>query len=213
MLHACAHNPTGVDPTQEQWQAISAALKGRPLAVFFDSAYQGFASGDAEADAIALRSFVEDGHQILLCQSYAKNFGLYGERVGALSAVCASKDEKAALESQLKAIIRPMYSSPPIHGARIVKEVLGDVKLRAQWTGECKAMAARIQEMRALLREGLKAAGSTKDWSHITSQIGMFCFSGMTTEQAARRRCHTGPATRRRPSPPAARGPSPAAGC
>ena len=137
---------------------------------------------------MALRSFVEDGHQILLCQSYAKNFGLYGERVGALSAVCASTEEKAALESQLKAIIRPMYSSPPIHGARIVKEVLGDAALRAQWTGECKEMANRIQEMRSLLREGLAEAGSTKDWSHITDQIGMFAYTGLTKEQVQRMR-------------------------
>ena len=120
---ACAHNPTGVDLSPSMARPISA-LKKTDLQLFFDCAYQGFASGDAEADAVALRSFVEDGHQILLCQSYAKNFGLYGERVGALSAVCASTEEKAALESQLKAIIRPMYSSPPIHGARIVKEVL-----------------------------------------------------------------------------------------
>jgi aspartate aminotransferase len=188
LLHACAHNPTGVDPSPDQWRDLSSALKQTDLQLFFDCAYQGFASGDAEADAVALRSFVADGHQILLCQSYAKNFGLYGERVGALSAVCASTEEKAALESQLKAIIRPMYSSPPIHGARIVKEVLGDAALRAQWTGECKEMANRIQEMRSLLREGLKEAGSTKDWSHITDQIGMFAYTGLSKEQVQKMR-------------------------
>ena len=188
LLHACAHNPTGVDPTRDQWDAVSKKILAKGHHVLMDCAYQGFASGDAEADAVALRSFVEDGHQILLCQSYAKNFGLYGERVGALSAVCASKEEKAALESQLKAIIRPMYSSPPIHGARIVKEVLGDAALRAQWTGECKEMAARIQDMRALLREGLAEAGSTRDWSHITDQIGMFAYTGLSKEQVQQMR-------------------------
>jgi len=183
LLHACAHNPTGVDPSPDQWRDLSSALKATDLQLFFDCAYQGFASGDAERDALALRSFVADGHEILLCQSYAKNFGLYGERVGALSAVCKDPAEKAALESQLKAIIRPMYSSPPIHGARIVKEVLGDPALQAQWTDECRAMAERIQAMRALLREGLAKAGSTRDWAHITDQIGMFAYTGLAKDQ------------------------------
>jgi len=183
MLHACAHNPTGVDPTNDQWVAISAALKGRPLAVFFDSAYQGFASGDAERDAFSVRQFVRDGHSFALAQSFAKNFGLYGERVGLLSMVCGGPEEAERLESQLKLVIRPMYSNPPIHGARIVEEVLGDPKLEAQWRAECSQMAERIIAMRAALSKALTAAGSTRDWSHVTSQIGMFCFSGMSKEQ------------------------------
>ena len=188
LLHACAHNPTGVDPSDEQWGAISKAILAKGHHVLMDCAYQGFASGDAEADASAIRRFLDDGHSLLLAQSFAKNFGLYGERVGTLSVACADAAEKERVMSQLKLIIRPMYSSPPIHGARIVKEVLGDDKLRAQWTGECKAMAARIQEMRALLREGLKAAGSTKDWSHITDQIGMFAYTGLSKDQVQKMR-------------------------
>jgi len=183
LLHACAHNPTGVDPSPEQWADLSGALKDQDLQVFFDCAYQGFASGDAERDAYAMRKFVADGHEILLCQSYAKNFGLYGERIGALSAVCASPDEAKRLESQLKAVIRPMYSSPPIHGARIVAAVLGDPALRERWTGECKAMADRIQAMRASLKSALADHGSTKDWTHITDQIGMFAYTGLSKDQ------------------------------
>ena len=180
MLHACAHNPTGVDPTEAQWNEISALMKRKQHKVFFDCAYQGFASGDATRDAHAIRQFVADGHPIMLSQSYAKNFGLYGERIGALSVVCADADEKARVESQLKILVRPMYSNPPVYGARIVAEVLGDPALRAQWTAECKAMADRIIEMRAALRSQLGAAGSKREWSHITSQIGMFAFTGLT---------------------------------
>mmetsp|Transcript_13014 Transcript_13014/g.34090 ORF Transcript_13014/g.34090 Transcript_13014/m.34090 type:complete len:407 (-) Transcript_13014:242-1462(-) len=190
LLHACAHNPTGVDPTQEQWGAIAKALgprKGK-LALFFDSAYQGFASGDAEADAFALRHFVEQGFDYSLGQSFAKNFGLYGERVGLLSFVCADAEEAKRIESQLKIIIRPMYSNPPVHGARIVAAVLSDPVLEAQWRGECKGMADRIIEMRAALKAELATAGSTKDWGHVTSQIGMFCYSGLTKEQVGRLR-------------------------
>jgi len=183
LLHACAHNPTGVDPTPEQWRTISSALKGKGLALFFDSAYQGFASGDAEKDAFAMRLFEKDGHSFALAQSFAKNFGLYGERVGVLSMVCADADEAARVESQLKLIIRPSYSNPPLTGARIVAEVLGDAELCAQWRGECASMANRIISMREALKAALERAGSTRDWSHLTQQIGMFCYSGVSPEQ------------------------------
>lgn len=183
MFHACAHNPTGVDPSRDQWLEMSKVLKFKKVQIFFDCAYQGFASGDAESDAWALRRFVKDGHKILLAQSYAKNFGLYGERVGALSAVCESAEEAKALESQLKGIIRPMYSSPPVHGARVVAEVLSDPELRTQWTEECKQMAERIHDMRSALKDALVKHGSKKDWSHITSQIGMFAFTGLSKDQ------------------------------
>ena len=182
LLHACAHNPTGIDPTAEQWKAISAAVKQGGHHVLMDSAYQGFASGDAEADAAALRQFVDEGHSMLLSQSFAKNFGLYGERVGTLSVVCADKAEADRVLSQLKLIIRPMYSSPPIHGALLVAEVLSDEALSKQYYDECAGMAERIGEMRTLLKESLYAAGSKHDWSHITNQIGMFAFTGMTPE-------------------------------
>jgi len=189
LLHACAHNPTGVDPTAEQWKQICEVLKARPgLSLFFDSAYQGFASGDAEADAFAVRHFVDEGVNFALAQSFAKNFGLYGERVGVLSMVCSDGDEAARVLSQLKILVRAMYSNPPVHGARIVAEVLKDPELETQWRAECKTMADRIIGMRAALRDGLSAAGSTRDWSHVTSQIGMFCYSGMSEEQVGRLR-------------------------
>lgn len=182
LLHACAHNPTGCDPTLEQWKEISQAVKDTNGVVFFDSAYQGFASGDAELDAAALRLFVSEGHKVALAQSFAKNFGLYGERCGTLSILTNSSQEKAAVMSQLKLIIRPMYSSPPIHGSGIVKTALGDDVLRTQYYAECAQMAHRIGSMRTLLVEKLKEAGSKHDWSHVTEQIGMFAFTGMSKE-------------------------------
>lgn len=189
LLHGCAHNPTGVDPTPEQWVQICDVLKTRPgLSLFFDSAYQGFASGDAEADAFALRHFIKEGVPLALAQSFAKNFGLYGERVGCLSVVCGDEEEASRVLSQLKIIIRPMYSSPPSTGARIVKTLLSDGALEDQWRAECKTMADRIIAMRAALREELAAAGSAKDWSHITTQIGMFCYTGLLPEQVDRLR-------------------------
>ena len=123
LLHACAHNPTGVDPTPEQWKEMSALIKKKNLLAYFDMAYQGFASGDVDRDAFALRQFIDDGHNVLLAQSFAKNMGLYGERVGAFTVVCADKEEAARVESQIKILIRPMYSNPPRHGARVATEV------------------------------------------------------------------------------------------
>jgi len=187
LLHACAHNPTGVDPTMVQWEQIAQVVEERGLRVLFDSAYQGFASGDPERDAAAVRLFVSRGHRILLAQSFAKNMGLYGERVGALSVVCDHEAEAKAVESQLKLVIRPMYSSPPLHGARIVAKVLGTPTLRELWLRECKEMADRIMDMRALLRQELVRLDpdATGSWQHMTDQIGMFCFSGLTREQSA----------------------------
>ena len=186
LFHACAHNPTGVDPTKQQWKQISDAIKAAGCGVIFDCAYQGFASGDMEGDAYAIRLFVEEGHQVCLAQSFAKNFGLYGERCGAASVVCASKEEKERVVSQLKVAARTLWSNPPLYGARIVQTVLGDPKLKAQWYEECAGMAKRIISMRAALVENLKKAGSTRDWSHITSQIGMFAYTGLTKPQVER---------------------------
>ncbi|KAI8645738.1 aspartate aminotransferase [Parasitella parasitica] len=184
LLHACAHNPTGVDPTKEQWDQISKAIKERDHFAFFDMAYQGFASGDCTRDAYALRKFVDDGHQVVLAQSFAKNMGLYGERVGSFSVACADAEEKARVDSQLKIIIRPMYSNPPIHGAHIVSTVLNTPELKSEWLGEVKTMADRIITMRDKLRGHLENDfGSKKSWNHITDQIGMFCYSGMTPQQ------------------------------
>eukprot|EP00980_Cylindrotheca_fusiformis_P004385 scaffold925_cov129-Cylindrotheca_fusiformis.AAC.38 len=182
LLHACAHNPTGCDPNSEQWRALMDVLKKKGHLVFFDSAYQGFASGDAEADAQALRNVVEEGLPVLLAQSFAKNFGLYGERCGTLSVVCKDEEQKDILMSQLKCIIRPMYSSPPQHGSSIVRTVLSNDDLTEQYYKECSQMADRILSMRNRLVEALKEAGSSHDWSHVTEQIGMFAYTGMSPE-------------------------------
>ncbi|KAI1078586.1 aminotransferase [Whalleya microplaca] len=179
LFHACAHNPTGVDPSPEQWKEISDAVKSQGHYAFFDMAYQGFASGNTDTDAFAVRHFVEQGHDICLAQSFAKNMGLYGERVGAFSIVASSPEEKARLDSQIKILVRPLYSNPPIHGARIASTILNDAGLYAQWLGEVKGMADRIITMRALLKSNLEKLGSAHDWSHITSQIGMFAYTGL----------------------------------
>lgn len=162
---------------------MSVLFKERNLFPLFDMAYRGFASGDGDHDAFALRTYVEDGHRPVLTQSYAKNMGLYGERIGALTVMTETPEEAKAVESQLKILIRPMYSNPPINGARLVIEILSNPALRKQWEGEVKDMADRINKMRADLRSGLEAAGSTKSWNHITDQIGMFAFTGLTPEQ------------------------------
>ncbi|CAM1509277.1 Fc.00g030160.m01.CDS01 [Cosmosporella sp. VM-42] len=186
LFHACAHNPTGVDPTQEQWKELSTIVKDGGHFAFFDMAYQGFASGNTDKDAFAVRHFVKEGHNIALCQSFAKNMGLYGERVGAFSLVCADAEEKKRVDSQLKILIRPMYSNPPIHGARIASEILTNPVLNKQWLDEVKEMADRIITMRALLKDNLEKLGSKHDWSHITSQIGMFAYTGLTAEEMTR---------------------------
>jgi len=184
LLHACAHNPTGVDPKHSQWNDISQVIKEREHFVFFDMAYQGFASGDTTTDAYAVRRFVADGHKICLSQSFAKNMGLYGERVGSFSIVCEDAKEKETVESQLKIIIRPMYSNPPLNGARIVTEVLGNKDLEHEWLEEVKGMASRIITMRNQLRNHLEQTyGSRVPWNHITDQIGMFAFTGLKPEQ------------------------------
>ncbi|GAB5585680.1 aspartate transaminase aat1 [Umbelopsis nana] len=184
LLHACAHNPTGVDPTKEQWDEISQVVKDRDHFTFFDMAYQGFASGDCTRDAYALRKFVAGNHPIVLAQSFAKNMGLYGERVGAFSVVCNDAAEKARVDSQVKILIRPMYSNPPINGARLVSTVLNTPELKEEWLGEVKMMADRIITMRDQLRGHLENDfGSKHSWNHITDQIGMFCYTGLTPEQ------------------------------
>ena len=182
LLHACAHNPTGGDPTTEQWEEIAAIVKEKSHLVFFDSAYQGFASGDAEKDAYALRSFTGQNLPVMLAQSFAKNFGLYGERCGTFSILCSDEEQKKKVMSQLKLVIRPMYSNPPKHGSSIVKTILSDEELTAQYYSECKSMADRILEMRTKLVSTLKDVGSTHDWSHVTNQIGMFAYTGMSAE-------------------------------
>lgn len=183
LLHACAHNPTGVDPTKDQWRQISDVCKQNKLFVFMDSAYQGFASGDPDRDAWAVRYFVEQGHEMLVAQSFAKNFGLYCERVGVLHVVAASKASAKASVSQLKLVIRHMYSNPPAHGARIVAHILNSPELTAQWRSELKQMSDRINSMRTALKAELLRLGTPGSWDHITTQIGMFTFTGLTVAQ------------------------------
>ncbi|KAL0297277.1 UNVERIFIED_CONTAM: Aspartate aminotransferase 3, chloroplastic [Sesamum radiatum] len=185
LLHACAHNPTGVDPTLHQWEQIRQLMRSKALLPFFDSAYQGFASGNLDADAQSVRMFAKDGGECLVAQSYAKNMGLYGERVGALSIVCRSADVASRVESQLKLVIRPMYSNPPIHGASIVATILKDRSMFQEWTIELKAMADRIISMRQQLFDALRSRGTPGDWSHIIKQIGMFTFTGLNSKQVA----------------------------
>lgn len=186
LLHACAHNPTGVDPTEEQWKEISQLIKEKGHFPFFDMAYQGFASGDPERDAKAIRIFLEDGHLLGISQSFAKNMGLYGQRVGCLSVLCDDEKQAVAVKSRLQQIARPMYSNPPVHGALIVSIILSDPDLKQLWLKEVKGMADRIIGMRSALRENLEKLGSPLPWEHITNQIGMFCYSGMTPEQVDR---------------------------
>lgn len=183
LLHACAHNPTGVDPSSEQWAEISRTMKDRNLIPFFDCAYQGFASGNAEKDAFAIRKFVEDGHLLATVQSFSKNFGLYGQRVGVLSILTTDANEAKRVLSQLKMTIRPMYSNPPRQGAQLVKTILQDEDLSSAYLDQCAAMAERIQKMRYQLRSVLENGGSHRNWEHITSQIGMFAYSGLSEEE------------------------------
>ena len=183
LLHVCAHNPTGVDPTQAQWDQIFQVISHQKLFPYFDSAYQGFASGDIERDAQAVRKFVDHGGQCIVSQSFAKNLGLYGERIGALHIVCKDAATATRVLSQVEMTIRPMYSNPPLHGALIVSTILADAQLTAGWRQELKQVADRIILMRSRLVEELTKIGVPGDWTHITSQIGMFSYTGLTAPQ------------------------------
>lgn len=184
MLHAAAHNPTGVDPTADQWDQIMEACRERGHLCWFDSAYQGFATGCLEKDAYALRKFAANGLPLFVSQSFAKNFGLYGERVGTFSVTCANPDAVKSVMGNLDIIIRNLYSNPPKHGANIVKTVLSDPALYQEWRDELMAMSMRIQDMRKHMYEELVRLGTPGSWTHITSQIGMFSFTGLTVEQS-----------------------------
>mmetsp|Transcript_72323 Transcript_72323/g.225504 ORF Transcript_72323/g.225504 Transcript_72323/m.225504 type:complete len:408 (-) Transcript_72323:279-1502(-) len=186
LLHACAHNPTGVDPSEEQWKQIAEVMKARRLFPLMDSAYQGYASGSLDKDAFAIRLFLASGFEMMMCQSFAKNLGLYGERIGMLHFVCGSPEAAKAVLSQLKLVIRPMYSSPPKHGAELVMKILSSEARFKAWQEELTGMANRILEVRSLLRKGLEEKGTPGTWSHITDQIGMFSFTGLTAPMCER---------------------------
>ena len=187
VLHACCHNPTGYDIDPAQWDQVVASVKARNLTAFLDMAYQGFGFGIQE-DGAVIQKFVDAGLSFLVSTSFSKSFSLYGERVGALSVLCESKDEAAKVLSQLKIAIRTNYSNPPIHGGSVVATVLGTPELRAQWEQELAEMRDRIKVMRQTLVDGLKAAGVQADMSFITKQIGMFSYSGLTKDQMVRLR-------------------------
>ena len=191
VLHACCHNPTGYDITAAQWDQVIAVVKARGLTPFLDMAYQGFANGLAQ-DGAVVGKFVAAGLTFFVSTSFSKSFSLYGERVGALSVLCASKDEAARVLSQLKIMIRTNYSNPPTHGGSVVAMVLNDPKLRAQWEDELAAMRTRIKAMRHKLVEGLKAAGVKQDMGFITTQVGMFSYSGLSKDQMVRLRSEFG---------------------
>jgi len=182
LLHACCHNPSGMDPAVEQWRAIAEVAAARGFLPFLDFAYQGLGDG-IEEDAGGLRAFCEPGCELLVASSFSKNFGLYRERVGALTLVAGSQEAAGRALSQMKTRIRRNYSNPPAHGAAIVTTALNDPGLRALWEGEVAEMRARINGMRQLFVDTLKAKGVTRDFSFITRQKGMFSFSGLNKEQ------------------------------
>ncbi|KAI6117676.1 aspartate amino-transferase [Pisolithus croceorrhizus] len=185
LLHACAHNPTGVDPSREQWEEIANIMLSKGHFAFFDSAYQGFASGDLNNDAWAVRHFANKGVPLLICQSFAKNAGLYGERVGALHVIAPTSEAAKRIRSQLSVLQRSEISNPPAHGARLMSLILNDPKLFEEWDRDIKTMAFRIISMREqlykLLTEEFKTPGN---WEHIIKQIGMFSFTGLNQQQS-----------------------------
>ncbi|CAJ1067639.1 aspartate aminotransferase%2C cytoplasmic [Xyrichtys novacula] len=183
VLHACAHNPTGTDPTQEQWKMIAEVMMRRKLFVFFDSAYQGFASGSLDKDAWAVRYFVSVGFEMFCAQSFSKNFGLYNERVGNLTIVARDGDNLKRVLSQMEKIVRTTWSNPPTQGARIVAITLNSPELFAEWKDNVKTMADRVLLMRAQLKAKLQSLGTPGTWNHITEQIGMFSFTGLNPKQ------------------------------
>ena len=187
VLHACCHNPTGYDITPAQWDQVIAAVKAKNLTPFLDMAYQGFGHGIAE-DGAVISKFVAAGLNFFVSTSFSKSFSLYGERVGGLSVLCADKEEAARVLSQLKIVIRTNYSNPPIHGGAVVAAVLNNPELRALWEKELAEMRVRIKATRQMLVDGLKAAGVKQDMSFITSQIGMFSYSGLSKDQMVRLR-------------------------
>src|SRR4051812_33730486 len=187
VLHACCHNPTGYDITPAQWDQVVAAVKARKLVPFLDMAYQGFADGIAE-DGAVVGKFAASGQDFLVSTSFSKSLSLYGERVGALSVVCKDQEQTSRVLSQLKIVIRTNYSNPPTHGAQVAATILNTPDLRALWEKELGDMRLRIKQMRLALVEKLKAAGVKEDMSFISSQVGMFSYSGLSRDQMVRLR-------------------------
>ncbi len=187
VLHACCHNPTGYDISPDQWAQVVQVVKDRDLVAFLDMAYQGFGYGITQ-DGAAVQQFVTSGLNFFVATSFSKSFSLYGERVGALSLLCTDKPEADRVLSQLKTVIRTNYSNPPTHGGATVATVLGTPELRELWEQELTEMRERIKATRQQLVDGLKNAGVEQDMGFITSQIGMFSYSGLSKDQMVRLR-------------------------
>eukprot|EP01099_Mayorella_cantabrigiensis_P005406 TRINITY_DN4324_c0_g1_i1.p1 TRINITY_DN4324_c0_g1~~TRINITY_DN4324_c0_g1_i1.p1 ORF type:complete len:410 (-),score=94.16 TRINITY_DN4324_c0_g1_i1:228-1457(-) len=183
LLHPCAHNPTGVDPTKEQWNQIVDLVQRKKLLPYFDSAYQGFATGDLDNDAYAIRLCAERKIELFASQSFAKNLGLYGERAGAFHVLTSSPTQARYVLSQLKIVIRPMYSNPPLHPARLVTAVLNNPESYEEWKGCLRTMSGRLIKMRHELHRKLIELKTPGNWDHIVTQVGMFSYTGLTEEQ------------------------------
>ena len=191
VLHACCHNPTGVDLLPEDWKQVLDVLRAKDHVPFIDIAYQGFGDG-IEEDAAAVRLFAESGMTFFVSSSFSKSFSLYGERVGALSMVTQSREESARVLSQIKRVIRTNYSNPPTHGATVVSAVLNNAELRAMWEAELGEMRTRIREMRLTMVRQLAEKGARQDFSFVAKQRGMFSYSGLTAAQVERLRVEFG---------------------
>jgi len=187
LLHGCCHNPTGVDPTPEQWQKLAELFARRDLIPYFDFAYQGLGTG-LEEDAVGVRTFADKGLCLLVSSSFSKNFGLYRERVGALTIVSGDADEAARVASRVKIVARRAYSNPPAHGGKAVEVVLTDPELRKEWEDEVRQVRQRILSMRELFVQKLKELGVSRDFGFLMEQKGMFSFSGIGREEVLRLR-------------------------
>jgi aspartate/tyrosine/aromatic aminotransferase len=182
LVHACCHNPTGLDPTEEEWRAIADIIVERELLPLIDIAYQGFATG-LDEDAFIIRHLAGRVPEMIVCNSCSKNFGLYRDRVGELLIVTQDAAARTAVQSQANNYVRTMYSMPPDHGAAVVSLILNDAAMRADWVAEVAAMRARLRDMRALLHEALAEAAPGRDFSHIVRARGMFSFLGVSEQQ------------------------------
>ena len=185
LLHACCHNPSGLDPSEDDWRAIIDVIVERELLPFIDMAYQGFARG-VDEDAFAIRELAARVPEMIVCNSCSKNFGLYRDRVGSLSLLAADTATRDVLSSQANNYVRTLYSMPPDHGAAVVSIILGDDALRNEWLEEVAAMRGRLEAMRALLCDALQAKSPARDFSHLARATGMFCFLGITPAEVER---------------------------
>ena len=185
LLHACCHNPSGLDPSEDEWRAITEVMIERELMPFMDLAYQGFACG-LDEDAFAIRHMARHVPEMIVSSSCSKNFGLYRDRVGALSVLVGDADSLSIVDSQANNYVRCVYSMPPDHGGEVVSTILNDADLRAEWELELDAMRSRLRDMRVLLNDALQKKAPDHDFSHLVRANGMFCFLGITAEQVRR---------------------------